>query len=126
MEKGRWQRGTAADHAVRTPGSRRTLVLPLTIRRLCCRHESNVSTYRSFMRYVVAMAVVPAITMFVMYNFVLDHLFTFGNNGDRMAYAGVAAILSVQCVIAKFLFFAFSEDPKTGEQNQAPAKSKST
>jgi len=78
------------------------------------------------MRYVVAMAVVPAITMFVMYNFVLDHLFTFGNNGDRMAYAGVAAILSVQCVIANFFFSASTEAPKTGERNQPPAKSKST
>jgi len=85
-----------------------------------------VRTYHSFMRYVVAMAVVPAITMFVMHNFVLDHLFTFSNNGDRMAYAGVAAIVSVQLVIAKFLIFAFNEDPKTGEQIQAPAKSKST
>ena len=104
--------------------TRRARVLPLTASG--CRHESNVNTYHSFTRYVVAMAVVPAITMFVMHNFVLDHLFTFGNNGDRMAYAGVAAIVSVQLVIAKFLIFAFNEDPKTGEQIQAPAKSKST
>ena len=78
------------------------------------------------MRYVVAMAVVPAVTMFVMHNCVLDHLFTFKTNGDRMAYAGVAAIVSVQLVIVKFLIFAFNEDPTTGAQIQAPTKSKST
>ena len=42
----------------------------------------------------------------------LDRIFTFSTNGDRMAYAGIVAIVSVQFVIAAFLVYAFKEDPR--------------
>ena len=73
--------------------------------------EDNVASYTVFLRFTVAMGVVPAITMFVMHQYVLDHFFTFRTNGDRMAYAGIAAIISVQFVIMAFVIYAFREDP---------------
>ena len=65
-----------------------------------------------FLRFTAAMVLVPAIIMYVAYQFVLDRIFTFSTNGDRMAYAGIAAIVSVQLVIIAFLIYAFNEDPK--------------
>ena len=102
--------------------------LPLTAAHL--RHgsdEVNVNTYNHFLRYVVAMLVVPAVVMFVSYNFLLDHLFTFNYRDERMTYAGLAALASVQVVIVKFLVFAFNEDTGDGTPKPgAPAKPKST
>ena len=76
------------------------------------------------MKYVVLMAVVPAVVMFVSYNFVLDYFFTFTHKDQRMVYAGVAAIVSVQLVIIKYLHFAFNEDPEAGTPPAGGASTK--
>ena len=88
--------------------------------RTLARHseEQNVGSYAVFLRFTVAMAVVPAVTMFVAHQYVLDHFFTFRTNGDRMAYAGVAAIASVQLVIVAFLIYAFHETPAASSESK--------
>lgn len=75
------------------------------------RDEENLGSYTVFLRFTVAMLAVPAVTMFVAHQYALDLLFTFRTSGDRMAYAGVAAIISVQFVILAFIIFAFIEEP---------------
>ena len=74
----------------------------------------------------IAMVAVPAIVMLLMNNLILDRLFTFQTAGDKMLWAGIAGLCSVQCVVIAFLVAAFRDDggetPKTGagaEQKKA-------
>ena len=52
---------------------------------------------------------VPAIVMMLAYGVVLDQFFTFEKAGEKMVYAGIAGIASVQFVIVGFLVYAFNE-----------------
>ena len=98
-----------AAHVDPTHTARHTEPPPLTAG---CREEENVGSYSVFLRFTIAMVVVPMITMYITSQHVLDRIFTFSTNGNRMAYAGIVAIVSVQFVIAAFLVYAFKEDPR--------------
>mmetsp|Transcript_43077 Transcript_43077/g.71610 ORF Transcript_43077/g.71610 Transcript_43077/m.71610 type:complete len:145 (-) Transcript_43077:371-805(-) len=81
------------------------------------RDQRNIATLHTLIRFSTAMALVPAITMACCYCFVLDLAFTFRSNGDRMLYAGIAAIASVQIVIVAFIVHAFNEPPDAPAEN---------
>jgi len=70
---------------------------------------SNVTALRVLIRTTMAMVGVPALVMLIAYYIVLDQIFTFGKPAEKMLYAGIAGICSVQFVIVGFLVFAFNE-----------------
>ena len=59
-------------------------------------------------RTTLAMVVVPLSVMIFFYFVLLDHL-SFVSAADKMLWAGVAALCSVQLVVFCFLFVAFRE-----------------
>ena len=85
-----------------------------------CRQDGNASALNTLIRTTTAMVLVsrrrpirqssrptgegpadrrlqvPSITMGVCYYGLLDLFFSFGSRGDRMLYAGIAAIISVR------------------------------
>jgi hypothetical protein len=63
----------------------------------------------------------PAIVMMFAYGVVLDQLFTFEKAGEKMVYAGIAGIASVQFVVIGFLIYAFNE-PIDEEPSAAEGK----
>ena len=66
------------------------------------------------------MALAPAIVMALCYFVLLDWIFIFPSAGDRMVYAGVAAIVAVQAVIVAFLVSAWNEDDVPMPAKPAP------
>lgn len=64
---------------------------------------------------------VPAIVMMFTYGVVLDQLFTFEKASEKMVYAGIAGIVSVQFVVIGFLIYAFNE-PTDEEPSAAEGK----
>ena len=90
------------------------------------REDGNIDALRTLVRTTIAMVAVPAIVMLLMNNLILDRLFTFQTAGDKMLWAGIAGLCSVQCVVIAFLVAAFRDDggetPKAGagaEQKKA-------
>jgi hypothetical protein len=82
---------------------------PLSRPHVFLRTDGNESALKVLVYTTMAMFGVPAIVMLVSYTLVLDQLFTFRSAGDKMMYAGIAGICSVQLVIFGFVFYAFSE-----------------
>lgn len=86
----------------------------------------NPDALRLLIKTTMAMAGVPFGVMMLSYHVVLDRLFTFQSNSDKMVWAGVAALCAVQCVIIGFLVTAFREDvdDTPDEAAAAPAQKK--
>jgi len=85
------------------------------------RSGANVSALRVLIRTTMFMFGVPAIVMMFAYGVVLDQLFTFEKAGEKMVYAGIAGIASVQFVVIGFLIYAFNE-PIDEEPSAAEGK----
>ena len=66
---------------------------------------------------------VPALVMMIAYYVVLPQLFTFQAASDKMLYAGIAGICSVQIVIVGFLVHAFTESDDGAATTAAEKKS---
>ena len=85
------------------------------------RAGANLSALRVLIRTTMLMFGVPAIVMILTYGVVLDQLFTFEKAGEKMVYAGIAGIVSVQFVVIGFLIYAFNE-PTDEEPSAAEGK----
>lgn len=74
-----------------------------------CREGANLQSLRVLIRFSVAMIAVPTVVMALSYAIILDSFFSFSSAADRVVYAGIAAITSVQFVIVAFIVYAFNE-----------------
>ena len=76
------------------------------------------------MRFSLAMVAIPALTMLACYHVVFARVVPLDSAGARMTAAGIAAVGSVQVVIAAFLYHAFfgedAEAPRGKGRKKAP------
>merc|ERR1712032_347355 len=81
--------------------------------------DVNMRSMRTLIKFTMLMGMVPMLTMFLCYKFVLELFFTFEYASDKMLYAGIAAIGSVQLVIVSFLITAFTEPDDASETKKS-------
>ena len=77
----------------------------------------NVHAFRKLLRFTAAMAGLPLLTLLVSYHLLLERFFTFRDKSDKMVFAGIAAIASVQLVICAFVVSAFREPAVETKKN---------
>ena len=87
--------------------------------RECRRSGGNKQSFNAFLFFSAAMVVVPVCTMVLAHTLFLDLFFTFASDGDKVVYSGIAAICSVQLVVALFLIYAVFFEP-AGDVPAAP------
>mmetsp|Transcript_21380 Transcript_21380/g.53325 ORF Transcript_21380/g.53325 Transcript_21380/m.53325 type:complete len:144 (+) Transcript_21380:51-482(+) len=73
------------------------------------KHGSNAKSFRVLVVVSAAMVAVPAVVMLASYAVLVDLLVRAPSAADRMMYAGIAAMISVQVVVIAFLVYAFNE-----------------
>jgi len=77
------------------------------------RTGDNETTLRTFIRTTCAMVVVPLVVI-LSASIMLDKMYAALPASDKMLYAGIAGIVSVQLVVLVFLAHAFTE--RVGEE----------
>ena len=71
------------------------------------------------MCFSLAMVAIPALTMLACYHVVFARVVPLDSAGARMTAAGIAAVGSVQVVIAAFLYHAFFGEDAEARRQQA-------